>query len=159
MKIILFIISSFLLSLILIGLSYFVFYELIDRVLWNTNTEVFVVICIMLSIYPSYLISKKDAKKFLDVLLNSTLFLGLVELIVPTFFSLLFKAYVESIELYQMPYLIVQFVCMFYFVLLFEWLRRYREEAINSKYIRYVYLIIMAIVFIMGIWYAEMAQN
>lgn len=128
------------------------------------GTQLPIMILGILPIIPSIKISsffnKKVEKSNIYKLTNLEALTGGIELIIPACLSFFLFEYVDKKESYgygsnheisdDIPYL---FTGLFFVVLFFEWIRRYKSEKDKYVAFRYIYIIVMVIAFMLSIKY------
>lgn len=128
------------------------------------GTELPIVIIGILPIIPSIKISsffnKKVQKSNFYKLTNLQVLTGGIELVIPSCLSFFLFEYVDKKESYgygryheiseDIPYL---FTGLFFVILFFEWIRRYKSEKDKYVTFRYIYIIVMIITFMLSIKY------
>ncbi|WP_430467980.1 hypothetical protein [Winogradskyella ouciana] len=96
----------------------------------------------------------------LNKILNSKYLPYLGELILPTILSSLFAFFVYSVEIDSYDYygdeIIFAFSSLLFFIVLVEWFRRRKYKNESPYLIRYLYVPILVIAFLLGIWYVNM---
>ena len=97
-------------------------------------------------------IYKKD---IISKILNSNIFFYALELVFPFILTTLFYAFVDNKEIYDGDLIagLVSFV--FFFVLILEWIRRKKDKTNRALYYKYIYIGLMLIVFILGVWFVN----
>lgn len=116
-------------------------------------------------------LTKKDnlalsKNKTFEKILKSKSFSYLIELILPIILSVLFNSYFEikhynsDIDIDNDELITFSFSFLFFLALILEWLRRKRDKENRPKYFKYLYIPIMLLTFIFGIWYInELIHN
>jgi|SRR5690554_4495848 len=96
----------------------------------------------------------------LNKILNSKYLPYLGELILPTILSYLFAFFVYSSEFDSYDYygdeIIFAFSSLLFFIVLVEWFRRRKYKNDSLYLIRYLYVPILVVAFVLGIWYVNM---
>lgn len=123
-----------------------------------------ILLWIILPIFPSIKLSsflnKKVQKSNVYKLTNLEVLTGTFELVIPICLSFFLFEYVDKKESYgygrrhdisdDIPYL---FSGLFFVILFFEWIRRYKSEKDKYLVFRYVYIMVMVIAFMLSIKY------
>ena len=93
-------------------------------------------------------------------LINSTIFLNLLELVLPSIFTVLFVILMDRKEFDGQKELIrFLFIFLMFFVVLLEWLRRIKDKTERPYYFKFLYIAALLLVFIFGILYINLFPN
>lgn len=93
----------------------------------------------------------------LNKILNSKYLPYLGELVLPTILSALFVLFVESKDYdYDDDLLTLIFCSLLFFIVFAEWFRRSKYKNDTPYLIRYLYIPILVVAFVFGIWYVNM---
>lgn len=75
-----------------------------------------------------------------------------IELCYPTFVAIIFSLIVNSAKKEDVDLLNVSFIALFYLILFSEWIRRTQENVKFLKYERYIWLLLILVTFLLGIF-------
>ncbi len=151
-KIIVFVTSSIFVWFLL-TFTIFVITDLIGIHLKQGLIGVIMFSLIVLSIYISYKLARKATyKNSIRNIINLGILPYLMELILPSILSYLFFLFSDQKDYEISVELTITFSIIFFGLVILEWLRRYRDKNINN-FLKYLYVIIMLMVFVLGLWY------
>lgn len=148
-KVIAFLISAFLI--------WFVIMLILTGIVELTNLRLPIFIPLAVSVIISAYISYKLVQniKYLNSCKKIIPYLG--ELVLPTILSSLFVLFVDTKDVgYDEEVLNFTFCSLLFFIVLVEWFRRSKYKNDNPYLIRYLYVPILVIAFVLGIWYVNM---
>lgn len=140
----------FLLAFVTSGIIYLIdigFDELITVILLSLIT--------LLSIYISYRLARKTTyENSIRNIINLGILPYLAELILPSILTYLLFLFSDEKDSYNSEEVAVSFSIIFFVLVILEWLRRYRDKN-TSSFFKYLYVVIMIVVFAFGLWYAK----
>lgn len=88
----------------------------------------------------------------LKKILNSKYLPYLAELVLPIILSSLFVMFIDSRAVRDKEEISFAVSSLFFFVTLAEWYRRFKDNG-NKNYLKYAYIVLMILIFILGVWY------
>jgi len=95
----------------------------------------------------------------LNKILNSKYLPYLGELVLPTILSTLFVLLVDAKGVDYDDEIEFTFCSLLFFIVLVEWFRRRKYKNHSPYLVRYLYVPIMVLVFILGIWYINVMPD
>jgi len=129
----------------------------------HISLELFIPTTLLIIIYPVIKISSNICKRLKDSniwLTNTQISSGIIELTIPIIFSFLLIEYRDRLnsEFYGLvDDLTIFFICLIYFTILFlEWFRRYKTKKDKYFAYRYIFLVIIVVLFILSIKYLQL---
>lgn len=144
--------AFFVLSLITLGL--------IELGLFKKK-EIIVGILIFISVILGYRFSvRRNYNNTFKKFIEGKYLVYLLELIFPTILTVLFYILVETKRMSVDRDMVAGFVSfLFFFILILEWIRRKKDKTERAYYFKYLYIGLMLLVFVLGVWYANELVN
>lgn len=140
-----------LIMLICVGIS-----ELINKPLDDHNIVITMLIVALISIYPSCkAYSYTSYENTLKKIVNSKLSTYVLELVFPIILTSLFYLLIESKDISEGDAIAGLVSFLFFFILVLEWIRRKKDKTERAYYFKYLYIGLMLLVFVLGVWYAN----
>lgn len=107
----------------------------------------------LFSIFIGYKLARKTTyKNSIRNIINLGILSYLVELILPSILTYLLFLFLDEKDSYILEEVTISFSIIFFLLVVLEWLRRYRDKK-ASNFLKYVYVFIMLMVFVFGLWY------
>lgn len=125
--------------------------------LFNLGMSIFLplTISVILSAFISYKLIRN--KKYLNSFEKILPYLG--ELVLPTILSSLFVLFVDTKGVDYDEEIEFTFCSLLFFIVLVEWFRRRKYKNDSPYLVRYLYVPIMVLAFILGIWYINVMAD
>jgi hypothetical protein len=86
-------------------------------------------------------------------IINSGLTPYLLELVFPIVLTSLFYSLIDSKDISEKDSIFGLIGFLFFFVLVLEWFRRKKDRITKVVYFKYLYVVVMLFIFILGVWY------
>jgi hypothetical protein len=119
----------------------------------ETGSIATAIIVTVLSIFIGYKIaSKVTYRNSIQNIINLGILPYLAELILPSVLTYLLLLFAEEKDSWTSEEATVPFSLIFFALVILEWFRRHKDKSSNS-YLKYLYVVIMLIVFAFGLWY------
>lgn len=154
-KIVVFLVACLLSFFILVFIQYLVLDELLD-VHYRYKELYSLPIVTLLSFFIGYKIASKATYcNSIQNIINLGILPYLAELFLPSVLTYLLLMFAEEKDGWSSGDVTLPFSLIFFALVILEWFRRHKDKSSNS-YFKYLYIVLMLVVFAFGLWYVNM---